>query len=257
MTRLIVPACLIGLTLMVVGCTGAEPLGLERKAPRPLAALLGGDSDGDGVPDAVDSCPLDPANDADGDGVCGNLDNCPLIANSNQADSDGDGLGDACDPCSSDPANEVNGAGKCKSMEKGRLGRVSGQVGFSAPSGDPATAFDFNIDARRLPNGKAMGTINWSLGGGVLVIAEQVTCVAIHENLAWATSVVISATGSPDASYFPPGQVHSWIFQDGPDALQADFFLVADCAAQPPVTDFTEHAFKLLSRGDLTISGGT
>jgi hypothetical protein len=34
------------------------------------------DSDADGIPDACDACPLDPANDADGDGVCGDIDQC-------------------------------------------------------------------------------------------------------------------------------------------------------------------------------------
>ena len=38
-----------------------------------------------------------PPLDSDGDGVPNQTDNCPLIANANQADSDNDGSGDACD----------------------------------------------------------------------------------------------------------------------------------------------------------------
>jgi Thrombospondin type 3 repeat len=39
----------------------------------------------------------DQGGDTDGDGVCDKVDNCPLVANAAQTDSDGDGLGDACD----------------------------------------------------------------------------------------------------------------------------------------------------------------
>ncbi|MFH1374667.1 MAG: thrombospondin type 3 repeat-containing protein [bacterium] len=83
------------------------------------------DSDGDGVNDDVDNCPLvfnpgqedadgdtignacDTCTDTDGDGY-GNPgyaantcpdDNCPTIVNPGQEDADGDGIGDVCDDC--------------------------------------------------------------------------------------------------------------------------------------------------------------
>ncbi|MCI5168237.1 MAG: hypothetical protein D3903_19650, partial [Candidatus Electrothrix sp. GM3_4] len=79
------------------------------------------DTDGDGVSDATDNCPLianadqkdmnddgiadacdiclnDPDNDKDKDGICGNIDNCIFIDNHDQQDTDGDSIGDACDP---------------------------------------------------------------------------------------------------------------------------------------------------------------
>jgi PKD repeat protein len=58
------------------------------------------DTDGDGVPDATDNCPLTPnpnQNDADGDGRGDACDNCPAVSNPNQADADNDGTGDVCE----------------------------------------------------------------------------------------------------------------------------------------------------------------
>lgn len=70
------------------------------------------DQDGDGLPDCIDPCPLDPANDADDDGVCADKDVCPEVAD-DQKDTDGDGQGDACDPCPLDNPNDINGDGIC------------------------------------------------------------------------------------------------------------------------------------------------
>ncbi len=66
------------------------------------------DVDGDGFGDECDSCPLSvgdecdtfDANDRDGDGVANDTDNCPGIANMDQANVDNDQFGDLCDPCS-------------------------------------------------------------------------------------------------------------------------------------------------------------
>jgi hypothetical protein len=78
------------------------------------------DTDGDGVPDVLDNCPL-TANplqtdllgngvgdacevlggvlnrDTDGDGVPDLGDNCPLVANPAQTDSNHNGVGNACE----------------------------------------------------------------------------------------------------------------------------------------------------------------
>ena len=72
------------------------------------------DSDGDGVPDVDDHCPIEPETlngyldldgcpdvvpptDSDGDGVDNLADNCPDKPNADQANTDGDAFGNACD----------------------------------------------------------------------------------------------------------------------------------------------------------------
>lgn len=48
--------------------------------------------------------------DSDGDGVLNGEDNCPLVSNSNQSDIDGDGLGDVCD-------SDIDGDGTDNSVD--------------------------------------------------------------------------------------------------------------------------------------------
>ena len=86
---------------------------------RPVDNGLQGDLDGDSVGDACDVCPLDPDTnsctvvnpmDRDNDGHPNTADNCPDTANPDQADGDTDGKGDACDAC---PADSNPGSAGC------------------------------------------------------------------------------------------------------------------------------------------------
>ena len=106
-----------------------QPVSIILRSPLLSGTYLGvvdcdPDTDGDGILNGVDNCPLvanpnqedmdgdnvgdvcDP--DKDGDGVANGVDNCPEVANSDQADSDNDGIGDVCDT----PSNQdIDGDG--------------------------------------------------------------------------------------------------------------------------------------------------
>ncbi|MGH2957949.1 MAG: thrombospondin type 3 repeat-containing protein [Solirubrobacterales bacterium] len=123
-----------------------------------------GDSDGDGVPNGDDNCPLvanplledadadgtgdacESAPDADEDGEPDSTDNCPNDSNPGQEDADGDGIGDVCDPgetgggggsggggggaggAGGSPAAGAGAAGECSSRiaGSGRKDRLTG-----------------------------------------------------------------------------------------------------------------------------------
>ena len=101
-----------------MSCQGGPVAAFFLVALALCAPVVAQDSDGDGIPDGSDNCPLDanpqqedtdsdgkgdacdpPDPDTDGDGLTDNLDNCPFTSNANQTNSDGDSPGDACDVC--------------------------------------------------------------------------------------------------------------------------------------------------------------
>ncbi len=113
------------------------------------------DSDGDGVPDAVDNCPSvanpDQTNtDADGppfgggdacdpdddnDGFNDASDNCRLVPNPDQADSDGDGIGDACDLTAGSTPGKVLGGGWITAVKNTFGFSARYTVGMPSPAG--------------------------------------------------------------------------------------------------------------------------
>ena len=58
-------------------------------------------------------CSSNAVGDSDGDGICDAVDNCPTVSNPGQEDSDGDGIGDACDACVGRGAADSDGDGIC------------------------------------------------------------------------------------------------------------------------------------------------
>lgn len=113
------------------------------------------DTDGDGVHNSIDNCPLvsnpDQADrngngigdacdgDIDGDGIVDTRDNCPTTFNPDQKDSDGDGIGDTCDPCPNDPTNACAQASQIISSSITQPATVSNGVGTASATVYPGS----------------------------------------------------------------------------------------------------------------------
>ena len=102
---------------------------------------------------------LDGGNDGDtdGDGIINALDNCPFIANANQLDQDGDGFGAACD-CDDTPITGTSCATGCTTFYADEDGDGFGNPNISlivcsVPDGFVANNQDFDDDdATLFPN---------------------------------------------------------------------------------------------------------
>jgi putative metal-binding protein/thrombospondin type 3 repeat protein len=90
-----------GVNTCAEGCLGATaPPGTCEIPPAATpCSFINQDSDGDGLNDIDDDCPLvaNPAQtDTDRDGAGDACDNCPTVVNPDQADANNDGMGDRC-----------------------------------------------------------------------------------------------------------------------------------------------------------------
>jgi len=99
-----------------VGNVNVTPFALSEPACATCAGA-GGDTDGDGVCDPVDNCPVDPntsQDDGDGDSIGDVCDTCPFDPDD---DVDGDSICGDVDVCPLDPDNDIDGDGVCGEVD--------------------------------------------------------------------------------------------------------------------------------------------
>ncbi|WP_053066238.1 amidohydrolase family protein [Archangium gephyra] len=136
---------------------------------RPMDNGKQADSDNDGMGDACDTCPLgttctagNPA-DEDGDGKATLADNCPGVANADQADTDGDGRGDACDACRTKNPDDVLCAVSIYDLKKPAVAPFPSFVGYTItiPKG-LVTAVSGNDFFLQVPDEDRTAGADWS-----------------------------------------------------------------------------------------------
>src|SRR5688572_16010777 len=138
---------------MIRGCIALGVLAACEFAPGRLP------SDGGPSPDVADgsiSVDADESGDSDGDGITNGADNCPLIANVGQADEDADDVGNACDNC---PHVANPGQGNDGETQNGQLADTVGDAC------DPRPQVTGERIALFLPFDSADDIVGWQIAG--------------------------------------------------------------------------------------------
>src|SRR6516164_1885303 len=119
--------------------------------------------------------------DTDGDGVCDDVDNCPIVANPDQGDLDADGIGDACDPNDAElNVTKLELARDASPNNDSSLYRAEGDF-FTSPPIDTLTA----VAGLAVHVADALGTQStqtWSAAECAKSVPGKILCVSTDKN---------------------------------------------------------------------------
>jgi hypothetical protein len=136
--------------------------------------------------------------DTDGDGVPDSSDNCPLTANADQADADSDGLGNACDTNSYAPA--LGTAASDPTVNEGTTLTASGS--FTDADGNNTLTISIQSGAGS-PTDNGDGTWSWSLPttdngtGSVTMQASDGEHTNATDTFTWTANNVAPVVATP------------------------------------------------------------
>ena len=210
-------------------CTHLCTLRLAGEICRPAAGACDVAESCDG---ASAACPADTVlPDSDGDGVCDVQDLCPLVADPGQEDDDGDGRGNACDPCTNVvPTTTAKAVLKVSKLltppGDDRLKLKATVAGVPAqPTLDPiaqglrillSDALGDDVVDVRLPGGAYSSSVKagWKGGGGgwsyanggqILPLLQGITKVSLRGHTSQPGVFSLAITGKNGSYALQPG----------------------------------------------------